>query len=258
MKCEEIHLFLDAYLDGELDSARDLEAEEHLALCPACQSLVEERREFRSFFAANVACDKTPPQLEAKVLAALRRAQAQQKPALSWQPWVYATAAAVLSLFLAVKVLFPDAEKELSRQAVLRHFHSLSGEHLVEVASPNPAVVKPWLTARLDFAPPVVGCLSSGYSLVGGRIDVIQNRSVATLVYKHDQDVVTLFCWPPGKESLSKTDRSFEGYRVYTWSNAQCNYILVSQLSDHAMDEFTDSFRNRAKENGIPDIFSSY
>ena len=245
MKCEEVHLFLDTYLDGELDSARQAKVEEHLPLCPICQSLAEERREFRNFFATNVACDKAPPQLEAKVLAAVRRAQAQQRPALSWQPWVYATAVAVVSVFLAWKILVPDAEKALSQQAVLRHSYSLSGEHLVAIASPNPAVVKPWLTARLDFAPPVVGSPASGYSLVGGRIDVIQNRSVATLVYQHDKDVVTLFCWPPGKEHLSKTDRSIEGYRVSTWSNGQCNYILVSQLSDRAMDEFTDSFRVR-------------
>lgn len=247
MKCEGVHPFLDTYLDGELDSARQLEVEEHLALCPTCRSLVEERREFRSFFAANVACDKAPPQLEARVLAAVRRTQAQQKPPFSWQPWVYATAAAVVSVFLALKFFFPDAERALSQQAVSRHSYSLSGEHLVDVASPNPAVVKPWLTARLNFAPPVVGSPASGYSLVGGRIDVIQNRSVATLVYKHDKDVVTLFCWPPGKEHLSETEHSIEGYRVYTWSDAQCNYILVSQLSDRAMDELTDSFRVRVQ-----------
>ena len=247
MKCEEINFVLDTYLDGELDSARQLEVEEHLALCPICQSQVEERREFRSFFAANVACHKAPPQLEAKVLAAVKRAQAQQKPALSWLPWAYATAVALVSVFLALKILFPDAEKELFRQAVLLHSRSLSTQRLVDVASPNPAIVKPWLTARLNFAPPVVGSPASGYSLLGGRVDMIQNRSVATLVYKHDKDVVTLFCWPPKKEQLPTSDRSIEGYRVSTWSNALCNYILVSQLSNRAMDEFTDSVRVRGQ-----------
>jgi len=38
-------------------------------------------------------------------------------------------------------------------------------------------------------------------------------------------------------------DHLIEGYRVSTWSNAQCNYILVSKLSDHQMNEFVDSFR---------------
>ena len=245
MKCEEAHHFIDAYLDGELDSARRVELEEHLAGCPSGRSLLEERQAFRAFFVAVVQEYKAPPQLEAKVLAALRRVPTKEKFSLWRQPWVYATAVVVMSVCLALKILFPDAEKEFSRQAVLRHSSSLSTLHFVDVASPNPVVVKPWLTARLDFAPPLVGSPASGYSLVGGRVDVIENRSVATLVYKHDQDVVSLFCWPPDKEHLSASERSMDGYRVSTWSNAQCNYVLVSKLTDRAMHDFMDSFRVR-------------
>ena len=230
-------------LNGELDYARWLQLEQHLALCPSCQSLVEERHEFRTFFAASVPMDKAPPQLKAKVLAAVRREAAEQKFSLLRQPWVYAAAVVIVSVFLALKILFPDAEKELSRQAVLLHSHSLSTPHLVDVASPNPTVVKPWLTARLGFTPPVAGAPSSGYSLLGGRVDLIHHRSVATLVYKHEKEVVTLFCWPAKKEHLSNSDRSIEGFHVSTWSNAQCNYILVSKLSNPAMNEFVHSFR---------------
>ena len=191
---------------------------------------------------------KAPPQLEAKVLAAVRQEQARPKPPFFWQPWVCATAAAAVAavgVFLALHLLFPDIESELSKRVVLRHTRSLSVEHLVDVASPDPAVVKSWLTARLDFDPPIVVSPASGYSLLGGRVDRIRNRPVATLVYKHDNAVVTLFCWPPNKEQLSTRYQSIEGCRVATWSNAECNYILVSSLSDSAMDEFMDSFRVR-------------
>jgi anti-sigma factor RsiW len=245
MKCEEIHHFIDTHLDGELDFARQVELEQHLANCPSCRSLLEERKAFRSFFVTAVCEYKAPPQLEAKVLAAMRRVPTKEKFSLWRQPWIFATAVVVLSVCLAVKILFPDAEKEFSRQAVVRHSRSLSTLHFVDVASPDPAVVKPWLTARLDFAPPLVGSPASGYSLVGGRVDEIENRSVAALVYKHNQDVVSLFCWPPDKEHLSTSERSIDGYRVSTWSNAQCNYILVSKLSDRAMHDFMDSFRVR-------------
>ena len=243
MKCEEIHHFIDAYLDGELDYARQIEVEQHLANCPSCRSLLEERQAFRAFFVAAVSDYKAPPQLEAKVLAAVRQVPTRRKVSLWQQPWIYATAVVALTVCLALRILFPDTEKEFARQAVLRHSSSLSTSHLVQVASPNPVVVKPWLTARLDFAPPLVGSPAAGYSLVGGRVDEIENRSVATLVYKHDKDVVSLFCWPPDKEHLSTSERSIEGYRVSTWSNAQCNYVLVSKLSDKAMHDFMDSFR---------------
>jgi len=243
MNCEELHHFIDAYLDGELDFAQQAELEQHLTTCPSCRSLLEERQAFREFFVTAVSEYEAPPQLETKVLAALRRVPTKEKFLLWRQPWVYAAAVAAISICLSLRILFPDAEKEVSRQAVLHHASSLSTSHLVDVASPNPVVVKPWLTARLDFAPPLVGSPATGYSLVGGRVDVIRNRSVAALIYKHDEDVVSLFCWPPDKEHLPTSERSIEGYRVATWSNAQCNYVLVSKLSDRAMHDFMDSFR---------------
>ena len=245
MKCEEVHRFLDTYLDGELNSARQLELEQHLHNCPSCQSLASERQEFRTFFAASVPRYTAPPRLAVNVLAAVRQEQARSRVSLFRQPWVYAAAVVAVAVFLALRILFPDRENEFSRQAVLRHSHSLSTEHLVDVASADPAVVKPWLTARLDFDPPVVGSAASGYSLLGGRLDTIQNRAVATMVYKHGDDVITLFCWSPKKEKLPESNRSLQGYQVYTWSTAKCNYILVAKLTDQAMDDFADSFRTR-------------
>ena len=242
MDCEEAKRFLDAYLDGGLDVRRHLELEQHLSFCQSCQSLAQELEEFRSLFAA-LASYQAPPQLRAKVLAAVRREQAKPRFAFLRRPWVHAVGVIVLSLFLALNILFPDAGGELFRQAVLRHSQSFASGHVVEVASPNPQVVKTWLTAKLDFIPPVVGSPALGYSLVGGRVDVIQNRSVAALVYKHNKNVVTLFCWPPKKEHLSKSGHLIEGYHVSTWSNTECNYILVSELSDREMNQFVDSFR---------------
>ena len=242
MNCEEANRFLDAYLDRELDSRRHLELEKHLSSCPACQSLVQELEEFRAFFAAT-APYKAPPQLRAKVLAAVRREQPKPAFAFLRQPWVYAALAVVLSLFLAWNILFPNPGRELFRQAVLLHSQSFAPDQALGVVSPNPQVVKTWFTAKLDFVPPVVGFPASGYSLAGGRIGVIKNRLVAALVYKRGKDVVTLFCWPPKREHLSKSDHLIEGYHVSTWSNAECNYILVSKLSDREMDEFVDSFR---------------
>jgi anti-sigma factor RsiW len=243
MNCKEANRFLDAYVDRELDLRRYLELEQHLSLCPSCRSLVQELEELRAFYMTGAQTFKAPPQLRANVLAAVRREQAKHSSAFLRQPWVYAAAVVILSSFLALNILLPDAGGELSRQAVLLHAQSLASDHPVEVASANPQAVKSWLTAKLDFVPPVVGFPASGYSLFGGRVDVIRNRSVAALVYKHDKDVVTLFCWPPKKEHLLKGDHLIEGYHVSTWSNAECNYILVSKLSDREMDDFADSFR---------------
>ena len=247
MNCEEARLFLDAYLDNELEPGQRIELDQHLSLCPSCRSLAQERQESRFFFTASVPTYKAPPGLRTKVLDTLRREKEQQTFAFLRHPWMYAAAVLVLGLSLALNILFPDIGKEVSRQAVLRHIRSLSTDHLVDVASANPQVVKSWLTPKLDFSPPVVSFPAPDYSLLGGRVDVIQNRSVATVVYKSNKDVVTLFCWPPNKEQLPTGDHIVEGYHAYTWSNAACNYILISKLSDRDMDQFMDSFRDQVQ-----------
>ena len=88
MDCEEVDRFIDVYLDGELDIGRRLALEQHLTLCPLCRSLLEERLEFRTFFAASVPRCNTSPELEAKVLEAVRRGEAKQKFSFLRRPWI--------------------------------------------------------------------------------------------------------------------------------------------------------------------------
>jgi anti-sigma factor RsiW len=244
MNCEEAHRLLDAYLDGELELRQQLELEEHLSICPSCQSHLQERQEFQNFFKANAPSFRAPAQLRAKILTTVRRAEAKPKFIFLRPVWLYAAAVAVLGIFLAVTLLTPDLGKELSRQAALRYSHWLAADRRVDVASTNPQAVKSWLTAKLAFPPPVVEIPNSGYTLIGGRVDVLQTRPVAVLVYQHENEVVTLFCWPPTKEQLLDANRLIKGVHVWTWSNKACNYILVSKIRDRQTDEFVDSFRD--------------
>jgi anti-sigma factor RsiW len=246
MQCEEVNRCLDAYLDRELPPNRQLELEQHLNGCPACQSVEQEFREFAAFFIASAPRYEAPRQLRSDIVAAIRREKAKRTIIFLRRPWTYA--AAVLVAILTLNMLFlPDKGKELSDQAVLRHIRSLAVNHLVDIGATDHHAVKPWLAAKLNFSPPVVDLPGSGYSLVGGRTDVIQDRAVAAFVYKHDKEILTLFCWPPNREQLSTGDRFIKGYRVCTWSSAECNYILVSKLSEREMDEFEDSFRDHVQ-----------
>ena len=244
MNCVEVERFLDIYLDRELDPGEALELEQHLSHCQSCKSLAKERREFRAFFKACAPMYQPPAQLKANLLAKLRRQVSKRTFIFLRSPWIYAAAALVLGLLLALNILSHDSGKALSREAVLHHSRSLTGTDLLDVTSDQPQVVRSWLTAKLAFSPPVVCTPASGCSLNGARLDVIQNRLVAVLIYKQGKEVVTLFCWPPKKEPLSNSDHFIEGYHAYTWSNAACNYVLVSKLGEREMDEFEDSFRS--------------
>ena len=173
------------------------------------------------------------------------------KPAYRFwrEPWVYAAAAVLVALCVALTILFPDNGKEFSALAVLNHSRSLTGNDLVDVASADPGVLKPWLTAKLDFSPPVVDLPGSGYRLVGGRIAVIKDRPVAAVVYKRKGEVVTLYCWPANRDLVSNGNYLIQGYSACTWSNAECNYIVVSKLDSHELGQFADLFRDRIQSN---------
>jgi anti-sigma factor (TIGR02949 family) len=251
MDCEEAGHFLDSYLDSELETSLLHELEQHLDCCSSCSCLAQEGRECRVFLKTSARTFKAPPELRTKVLAAVRREKKKLTFAFLRQPLVYAAAVLVLSLSLTLNHVFPDLGKEDSREALLRHSSSISADHLVDILSANPQVVKSWLSAKLDFSPPVISFPSPAYSLLGGRVDVIQNHSVATVVYKSDKDVVSLFCWPTKKEQILQRDYSSGGYHVSTWSNAECNYILISKLSDRRMNEFIDSFRDQVQAGSL-------
>ncbi|HKM58272.1 MAG TPA: zf-HC2 domain-containing protein [Chthoniobacterales bacterium] len=252
MNCEEADRLMDAYLDGVLELTRQIEIERHLTRCRDCQSLAQQCQEFRSFFSANAPNYKAPPELRARILAMVPDEKVKHAFRFWREPWVYATAAAavvLLALCVALTILFPDNGKEFSGVAVLDHSRSLAANHLVDVASADLGVVRPWLTAKLDFYPPVVDLPGSGYLLVGGRIDIIRNRPVAAVVYKQKGDVVTLFCWPVNRDLVSNGNYLIQGYHVCTWSNAQCNYIAVSKLDSHELDQFADLFRDHLQSN---------
>jgi anti-sigma factor RsiW len=244
MNCEEVGHLLDAYLDRELQAGQEGLLEQHLSGCPACQSLLWEFREFRSFFKANAPHYSAPAQLRTKILTELQRKRTNR--AFSRQPGVYAVATLILGIGL-LTALLPDQGKGLSIQAVQRYNESLAASRLVGIASADPQTLKPWFMEKINFAPPVGDLLAAKYTLLGGRTDLIQNRSVAALIYRHDNGIITLFCWPPTREQLVTGNHSIEGCNVYTWSSPECNYIVVSKLDQRELGAFVDATRDRAE-----------
>ncbi|HXM01998.1 MAG TPA: zf-HC2 domain-containing protein, partial [Chthoniobacterales bacterium] len=207
MNCEEADRFLDAYLDGELDPAKRAELEEHLAGCAECQQKLDRLRQFREFFTANAPHYPAPPELKGKVLARIEVKRRSTLTALVRQPWLYAAALLVVSLVLVWLKFFPDQPELIANQAVANYKRAALLERVCDVVSPDPGVVKPWFSGKLDFSPPVV-LPGLNFQMRGGRLDVLNNRKVAAITYKRDKDLITIFAWPGSGKPIPEKDFS--------------------------------------------------
>jgi anti-sigma factor RsiW len=110
--------------------------------------------------------------------------------------------------------------------------------HLVDVPSSDQHTVKPWFNGKLDFAPYVEDLAADGFPLVGGRLDYIDNRTVAALVYQRRKHSINLFIWPsPGADKPAQ-QFSVNGYNIIRWTNSGSTYWAVSDVNSTDLSEF--------------------
>ena len=242
MNCEEADRFLDAYLDGELEPDKRAELEQHLADCPECKQKLDRLRQLREFFTASAPHYSAPPELKGKVLARLEVTRKSNLVALIRRPWLYAAALLIVSLVLAWLKFFPNQEDQIANQAVADFKRAALLERVCDVVSPDPSVVKPWFVGKLDFSPPVV-LPGLNFQMRGGRLDVIDNRKVAAVTYKRDKSLITLYAWPEAGKPVPKKDWSIGGNMVCAWNAKGLNFVAVSNMDDHQMDDVIDRIK---------------
>ena len=103
--------------------------------------------------------------------------------------------------------------------------------------------MKAWFTGKLDYSPPVVDLSEAGYTLIGGRIDMLDQRSVAAIVYQHGNYLINLFVWPVASRKLDLDVQSDRGYRFCGWNKAGLNYWCISEGSAIDLEEFENEVR---------------
>jgi len=240
--CPDKELLLHALADHELDAGNTVALEAHVAGCPGCAAELAAIRQVTARLAAEPLRYAAPASLHARLEAALDEAERPppRRRGLAVETWVMSGAVGALAASLALFALVP-AGPGLEGQLIDAQARSLQAQHLVDVATSDRHTVKPWFNGKVDFAPPVVDLAPQGYPLVGGRLDRIDGRRAAALVFRRRAHAINLFIWP-GDAPPAPLMEHRQGYSLVRWGHGGLVFWAVSDVDPADLRGFQRAF----------------
>jgi len=240
MNCSESRELLHAHADDELDVANSLDLERHITTCTACAVERQAVQSLKTALRQSSLHYQAPDSLRKEILRMARAESGGARPPLFqslrlWKSLAFgATAFALLAMLIRPGVSERDHVLE---EAVSSHVRSLMADHLTDVASSDQHTVKPWFNGKLDFAPNVNDFAAEGFPLVGGRLDYLDGRAIAALVYRRHKHLINVFVWPAANAAREKSEERLRGYSIINREAKGLRYCLVSDLNQQELTE---------------------
>jgi anti-sigma factor RsiW len=257
MTCDEADILLHAFVDDELDAGHARQTEAHAAGCRHCAAQLDDYRAMRAVMSAPGMRFRAPERLRGRIEAAVPgtilpapRAGAPGRRGLLKGFAMGSVVSTALAACLLLFVVHAQEDQRIAGDVVSAHLRSLQGDHLIDVQSTNQHTVKPWFNGRLDVAPPVIDLTAQGFTLIGGRLDYIDGRPVAAIVYKRRAHVINLFVSQTVGSASGATIEKLQGFTVWSWAWSGLNFRAVSDINAEELREFADKLEAGVQSGG--------
>jgi len=249
VKCEFADSLLQGYFDGELSAPSACEFERHLQHCVDCAVELVDLDLLRGRLQVAQLYESAPALLRKKIRANLRpvaAATAKSQPLL-WH-WL-AAAAAILLLAIAgwrvnSMLRSDNYQAELAEEIVDAHVLSLQPGLLTGIRSNDEQAVQGWFKGRLKFAIPAHDFANEGFALQGGRVDLVDERSVEVLVYASTKHIINVFVWPTHGRDTAPQAGSWQGYQWVDWRKGRMEFCAVSDAPRSDLQQLQGLFTN--------------
>jgi anti-sigma factor RsiW len=251
MTCNEAEVLIHALLDGELDAGHAREVETHLAGCAKCSTKLRSFRDMRQAMTAAKLDYQAPASLRASLDRIFPRADAGKPNRRALLKGFAAGGAisAIAASGLFMMVMRADDDRHILGEMVSAHVRSLQAEHLTDVQSNDQHTVKPWFNGRIDVAPPVIDLTPQGFTLLGGRLDYINGRPAAAIVYRRRVHVINLFVTQGPDTDRAARMETVQGFNMWLWREQGLNFSAVSDINADELQEFGEKFRTALDAN---------
>ncbi|HVO89143.1 MAG TPA: zf-HC2 domain-containing protein [Casimicrobiaceae bacterium] len=252
MNCHEAASRIERHVDGELGMFERRSFERHMRDCPKCAAQRAQLVDLQGRIRAEAPHYAAPAALRARMESLLASHTAAQPRARKSQPWMWLTAGAasgcvatLLGIYVATHVIDWQRSQDVVAEVVASHVRATLADHRIQVASSDQHTVKPWLSERLDYSPPVRDLAADGYPLIGARIDSLDGRRVATLVYQRRLHWIDVFVVPASERAHDVREQSVRGWNIVRRSAADMDWIFVSDLASDELTAFADELATR-------------
>jgi anti-sigma factor RsiW len=167
--------------------------------------------------------------------------------------WHWLAAAAAL-LFVAIVLgrggrglNSDDYQAELAGEIVDAHVRSLQPGHANGIVSSDERAVKEWLDRGAGFVVPVRDFANEGFALKGGRIDVMEGRSVAVLVYERNGRPINVFIWPTRDRDSPPRTGSRQSFQWVDWRKRKMEFCAVSDAAPVDLEQLQQLMNSSAQ-----------
>ena len=249
MNFAEMHKLRPLYLDGELTPEDTTSFEAHLRDCVDCRNAFERECALRSALKQGLRHYHAPSALLDRLRRDLtaNRAPPLSKLRLPGRGWnALAIAASLLLTFIAgsgVTTLYfaMSADERVVAEVISSHRRSLMADHLIDIAASDGRQVTPWFRGKAEAAPPAVDLAAAGYPLIGARVDYVDNKHCAILVYRHDRHVINVLVWADqGGAAKPSEFYARQGLHLVHFAEDAMDFWAVSDIDQTGLSDFTD------------------
>ena len=247
-------ILLGAYQDGELSPGEALAMERRLAAEPDLRALLARLGGLSGAVRATLAEVAPSERLRDRALRAIGDAGAvPPRPALRRLAPAWRALAACLAVGLGLGGLLgagtavlvrPGGEAPVAAAVLAGHLRGLAAAQPFDIASSDRHVVKPWFNGRTTIAPSAPDLADKGFPLLGGRVDVIGERTVPTLVYGRDKHLISVTIVPRAAGTPAAEEHR-DGSTLLGWTAGDLAYYVASDLNTRDLRSFADLFRQR-------------